>query len=56
MSQYRNWYEEDIILEKYHDHEWRKNNHNDVFEFEMLCLEGASVGLSWQIIMHNKGA
>ena len=37
-------------MEEYHDHEWCKINHDDDFQFEMLCLEGASVGLSWQII------
>ena len=54
MSVCRAWSEGDPILEKYHDHEWCKINHNDDFEFEMLCLEGASVGLSWQIIMHKR--
>ena len=56
MSECRNWYEEDPILEEYHDHEWCKINHDDDFQFEMLCLEGASVGLSWQIIMHKREA
>ena len=50
MSECRKWYEGDPILEEYHDHEWCKINHDDDFQFEMLCLEGASVGLSWQII------
>ena len=56
MSECRNWYEGDPILEEYHDHEWCKISHDDDFQFEMLCLEGASVGLSWQIIMHKRGA
>ena len=56
MSVCRAWSEGDPILEKYHDHEWCKINHDDDFEFEMLCLEGASVGLSWQIIMHKREA
>ena len=56
MSECRAWSEGDPILEEYHDHEWCKINHNDDFEFEMLCLEGASVGLSWQIIMHKREA
>ena len=46
----RGWYEGDPIMEEYHDHEWCKINHDDRFEFEMLCLEGASVGLSWKTI------
>ena len=56
MSVCRSWSQGDPILEKYHDHEWCKINHDDNFEFEMLCLEGASVGLSWQIIMHKREA
>lgn len=52
----RSWYEGDAILEEYHDHEWCKVNHDDRFQFEMLCLEGASVGLSWKIIMHKRAA
>ena len=56
MSECRNWYEGDPILEEYHDHEWCKISHVDDFQFEMLCLEGASVGLSWQIIMHKREA
>jgi len=56
MSECRNWYQGDPILEDYHDHEWCRVNHDDDFEFQMLCLEGASVGLSWQIIMHKRAA
>lgn len=50
----RAWYEGDPVLEEYHDHEWCKVNHDDRFQFEMLCLEGASVGLSWKTIMHKR--
>ena len=52
----RAWSNGDPILEEYHDHEWCKVNHDDQFQFEMLCLEGASVGLSWAIIMHKRQA
>lgn len=52
----RGWYEGDPILEAYHDHEWCKVNHDDRFQFEMLCLEGASVGLSWRTIVHKREA
>ncbi len=54
MSECRAWYEGDPILEAYHDHEWCKVNHDDDFEFQMLALEGASVGLSWRTIMHKR--
>jgi len=50
----RKWYEGDPILEDYHDREWCRINHDDRYEFEMLCLEGASVGLSWKCIMHKR--
>lgn len=43
-------------MEEYHDHEWCKPSHDDRFIFEMLCLEGASVGLSWKTIMHKRTA
>ena len=52
----RAWSAGDPILEEYHDHEWCRINHDDQFQFEMLCLEGASVGLSWAIIMHKREA
>jgi len=55
-SECRAWYQGDPILEEYHDHEWCKVNHDDGFQFEMLCLEGASVGLSWKTIMHKREA
>lgn len=56
MSECRAWSEGDPILEEYHDNEWCKINHDDDFQFMMLCLEGASVGLSWATIMHKKEA
>ena len=56
MSECRAWSEGDPILEEYHDHEWCKINHDDGFQFMMLCLEGASVGLPWATIMHKKQA
>ena len=39
------WSAGDPILEEYHDHEWCKVSHDDRLQFEMLCLEGASVGI-----------
>lgn len=56
MDDCRAWSEGDPILEAYHDHEWCKVSHDDRYQFEMLCLEGASVGLSWKIIMHKREA
>ena len=52
----RAWCGGDPVLEDYHDNEWCKVNHDDRFLFEMLSLEGASVGLSWKTIMHKREA
>ena len=53
-SECRSWAAGDPVMEKYHDEEWCKINHDDRFEFEMLSLEGASVGLSWKTILHKR--
>ena len=50
----RGMYLGDPILEEYHDHQWCKVFHDDRFQFEMISLEGASVGLSWSLIMHKR--
>lgn len=52
----RQWALGDPLMEEYHDHEWCKINHDDRFQFEMLSLEGASVGLSWKTILHKREA
>lgn len=52
----RAWAAGDPILEAYHDHEWCRICHDDQLQFEMLCLEGASVGLSWKTILHKRDA
>ena len=49
----RAWYEGDPILEEYHDNEWCKVNHDDNFQFEMLCLEGAVLGIIGGVISFN---
>ena len=46
----------DLILQEYYSNEWCKINHDDRYEFEMLCLEGASIGLSWKTIIHKRNA
>ena len=38
----------------YHDHEWGIASYNDRYLFEMLCLEGAQAGLSWEIILKKR--
>lgn len=52
----RAWAEGDPILETYHDREWCRVRRDDRYQFEMLCLEGASVGLSWKTVLHKRNA
>jgi DNA-3-methyladenine glycosylase I len=40
----------------YHDHEWGKPIHDDQKLFEMLILEGAQAGLSWETILKRRDA
>lgn len=50
------WTKGDPVLLDYHDHEWCKVCHDDRMQFELLCLEGASVGLSWRTILYKRAA
>jgi DNA-3-methyladenine glycosylase I len=38
----------------YHDTEWGVPSHDDTHLFEMLLLEGAQAGLSWQTILNKR--
>ena len=38
----------------YHDREWGSPSHDDPHLFEMLTLEGAQAGLSWQTILNKR--
>lgn len=49
----RSWYVTSLLL-AYHDHEWGRPVHDDRQLFEMLCLEGMSVGLSWRTILEKR--
>jgi len=40
----------------YHDTEWGVPVHDDQRHFEMLILEGAQAGLSWEIILKRREA
>ena len=53
MSECRAWSEGDPILEEYHDREWCRVRHDDDFEFEMLCLEGASKRAAYRAAFHD---
>jgi DNA-3-methyladenine glycosylase I len=38
----------------YHDHEWGAPTHSDRRLFELLILEGAQAGLSWETILKKR--
>jgi DNA-3-methyladenine glycosylase I len=39
---------------KYHDLEWGVPVHDDIRHFEMLILEGAQAGLSWETVLKKR--
>ena len=41
---------------RYHDEEWGRPVHDDLRHFEMLVLEGAQAGLSWDTILRRRDA
>jgi len=43
-------------MEGYHDNEWGRPVHDDVKLFEMLTLEGAQAGLSWETVLRKREA
>ena len=45
------WAEGSEALRAYHDAEWGVPLHGDIRLFEMLTLEGAQAGLSWQTVL-----
>jgi len=38
----------------YHDTEWGVPVHDDQMLFELLCLEGAQAGLSWETVLRKR--
>ena len=48
------WAAVDAIMLAYHDKEWGTPSHDDRHLFEMLVLEGAQAGLSWQTILNKR--
>src|SRR5689334_13584614 len=38
----------------YHDHEWGVPCHDEATLFEMLNLEGAQAGLSWETVLNKR--
>jgi DNA-3-methyladenine glycosylase I len=39
---------------KYHDEEWGREIHNDHQLFELLCLEGAQAGVTWELVLNRR--
>jgi DNA-3-methyladenine glycosylase I len=44
----------DPLMQRYHDTEWGVPQHDDRALFELLILEGAQAGLSWQTILRKR--
>jgi len=42
------------IYVEYHDTEWGRPVHDDMKHFEMLTLEGAQAGLSWETVLRKR--
>ncbi|PCI29965.1 DNA-3-methyladenine glycosylase I [Candidatus Wolfebacteria bacterium] len=47
------WPTHDLML-KYHDEEWGVPEHDDNKLFEMITLEGAQAGLSWDTVLKKR--
>ncbi len=48
------WVGEKPHLIHYHDEEWGRPVHDDRKHFEMLLLEGAQAGLTWETILRRR--
>jgi DNA-3-methyladenine glycosylase I len=48
------WARNDLAIQ-YHDREWGVPQRNDRALFELLILEGAQAGLSWDTILRKRG-
>ncbi len=44
------------LMAEYHDNEWGVPHHQDRVLLELLCLEGAQAGLSWEIVLRKREA
>lgn len=45
---------ENPLYVEYHDREWGRPVHDDIRHFELLTLEGAQAGLSWETILNKR--
>ncbi len=49
------WAEKEVF-HSYHDREWGCHSSDDKEHFELLCLEGAQAGLSWETVLRKREA
>ena len=54
MELKRCWWAQNPLSIRYHDQEWGVPSHNDPHLFEMIVLEGAQAGLSWDTILKKR--
>jgi DNA-3-methyladenine glycosylase I len=47
------WSEKEVF-HQYHDNEWGRPIHDDIKHFELLILEGAQAGLSWETVLKKR--
>lgn len=50
------WAGDNPLMIEYHDTEWGVPVHDDRKHFEMLILEGAQAGLSWETVLRKREA
>ena len=48
------WSISDPLMIDYHDTEWGVPVHDDLKHFEMIVLDGAQAGLSWQTVLRKR--
>lgn len=48
------WPGKNEIMQEYHDKEWCVPSYDDTYIFEMLSLEGAQAGLSWNTVLSKR--
>ena len=48
------WPTKNETMQEYHDKEWCVSSYDDTYIFEMLSLEGAQAGLSWNTVLSKR--
>lgn len=54
MKKTCSWPNGNPLMQAYHDEEWCVPSYDDRYIFELLTLEGAQAGLSWQIVLSKR--